>query len=385
MKKTTVSVICIIIAVLMVLGILGPVAIGGMLPAFASSTTDRLEQNKREQNQLQQKLEQTTEEKRAIMQKKEDLDEEISSLASKIDSINKKIAQNESDIKEKTAQIDELENKIEDSDELLKKRLRVMYEKGNTNYLEILFAATSFSDLLIRMDMVQQLYNHDITLITQLSDSKKSIEDAKARIEEAKSANVSLKAELASEKGTLQAKSDESDATIAKLKKTEADIKEEIAAKERENQNILASISSAKASGIKSENTYTGGILGWPSTQRGTITSRFGWRTLRGVPNNHTGLDIGLPMGTPVIACEDGVVTGSGWRGAYGYCVTIDHGSITTLYAHNSVLQCSVGDRVSKGQQIALVGSTGNSTGPHIHLGVIKNGNYVDPAPYVGL
>lgn len=387
MKKKTVSIICIIIAALMIIGILGPVAISGifMNVSASSNLNDKLDQNKQQQNELRQKLEQTTEEKIQIQQEKEKLDDEISELATKIDSISKKIAQNESDIKAKQAEIEDLEEEIEESDELLKRRLRVMYEKGSSTYLEILFSSTSFSDMLIRMDMVQQLYAHDQELIRQLGDSKKSIEDAKARIEEAKAANVSLKSELASEQGTLKTKSAESEKVINKLEKTEADIKAEIAAKEKENQNILASIASARSSGIKSENTYKGGILGWPSTQRGTITSRFGMRTFRGVPNNHTGIDIGLPFGTPVIACEDGVVTGSGWRGAYGNCVTIDHGSITTLYAHNSVLQCSVGQKVTKGQQIALVGSTGNSTGPHIHLGVIKNGSYVDPAPYIGL
>ena len=387
MKKKTVSVICIIIAVLMIIGTVGPAMIGTLFMGASASSNldDKLNQNKQEQNQLRQKLEQTTEEKLQIQQEKKKIDDEISTITDKIDSINKKIAQNETDIKEKQAEISMLEDKIDDSDRLLKKRLRVMYEKGSTTYLEILFSSTSFSDLLIRVDMVKQLYNHDRELIKKLSESKKGVEDAKALIEEAKAANVSLKSELSTEQSSLKAKSDESDAVLSKLKQTEADIKAEIAAKEQENQNILASIAAARSSGIKSENTYQGGILGWPSTQRGTITSTFGWRTLRGVPNNHTGLDIGLPYGTPVVACEDGVVTGSGWRGAYGYCVTIDHGSITTLYGHNSSLQCSVGQKVKKGQQIALVGSTGNSTGPHIHLGVIKNGSYVDPAPYVGL
>lgn len=388
MRKKTVSIICIIIAALMIIGIIGPVALSGMFMSASASSNlnDKLDQNKKEQSNLKDKLDRTTEEKAETQKKKDALDDEISELATRIDSLSKTISKNESDIQAKQTQINELEDEIEKSDELLKKRLRVMYEKGSSTYLEILFSSTSFSDLLVRMDMIQQLYSHDQNLIRTLGESKKSVETAKAEIEQVKAANVSLKSDLASEQSTLKTKSAESEATINKLEKTEAEIRAEIAQKEKENQNILASIAAARSSGIKSENTYTGGVLGWPSTQRGTITSTFGWRTLRGVPNNHTGLDIGLPYGTPVLACEDGVVTYSGWRGdGYGNCVIIDHGSISTLYGHNSVLQCSAGQKVKKGQQIALVGSTGNSTGPHIHLSVIKNGGYVNPAPYVGL
>lgn len=390
MRKRTVVIISLVLALAMLLTAVGSVAISSIysLVASAESTsqlTDRLNANKSEQEKLQGQLNQTTKEKKEIQAKKKALDDEIAELATEIDSINKAIAKNNSDISEKQSQISELEKNIEDSDELLKKRLRVMYEKGSFSYLEVLFSATSFSDLLIRMDMVQQLYAHDQNLINELTDSKKSIEVAKQEIETAKASNLELKEKLSTQQKAIQAKSDESQAVISKLSKTEAEIRAEIAERERENNSILNAIAAAKGTVSGVSNTYTGGTLGWPSTKRGTITSRFGPRTLRGVPDTHTGLDIGLPMGTPVLACEDGVVTGSGWRNAYGNCITIDHGSITTLYAHNSVLQVSVGQKVKRGEQIALVGSTGNSTGPHIHLGVIKNGKYVDPAPYVGL
>ena len=389
MKKKTVVIISFVLAVAMLFTVIGSVAISSIysLSASAASTSelnDKLNENKKTQNKLKEELEQTTQEKKQMQAQKEALDDDIAELATKIDSINKAIAKNNSDISQKQAEITELEKNIENSDELLKKRLRVMYEKGSSTYIEVLFSATSFSDLLVRMDMVQQLYAHDQKLIKELNDTKKGVEEAKAVIEEAKAANVDLKSQLATKKSEIQKKSDESEAIIGKLSKTEAEIKAEIAEREAENESILKAISAAKSQ-YSVSNTYKGGTLGWPSTISGTITSRFGWRIFRGVSNNHTGIDIGVPMGTPVIACEAGVVTGSGWRNAYGYCVTIDHGSITTLYAHNSVLQVSVGQTVSRGQQIALAGSTGNSTGPHIHLGVIKNGSYVDPAPYLGL
>lgn len=391
MKKKTLTVVCIILAAAMFLGIVGPIAVGSIYSMVASAASssdlnDKLNKNKQNQNELKQQLEETQREKKEMQEKKEQLDNDISTIAGKIDSINKTIAKNESDIAQKQKEIAELESNIDESDKLLRKRLRVMCERGSMSYAEILFSATSFSDLLVRIDMVKQLYSHDQELISQLTKSKKSIEAAKKVVEEAKAANVSLKSELSSQKSAMQEKSDESEAVIGKLAQSEQEIKAQIAEKEKENQSILNAIAAAKNSGVKAAaNTYKGGTLGWPSTNSGTITSRFGWRTFRGVPNNHTGIDIAVPLGTPVLACEDGVVTGSGWRNAYGNCITIDHGSITTLYAHNSVLQVSVGQQVKRGQQIALAGSTGNSTGPHIHLGIIKNGHYLDPAPYIGL
>lgn len=104
---------------------------------------------------------------------------------------------------------------------------------------------------------------------------------------------------------------------------------------------------------------------------------------MRGKQNYHTGIDFAVPTGTAVRAAEDGVVLASGWRGSYGYCVTIDHGNLVTLYAHNSALNVSAGQKVVRGQQIAAAGSTGNSTGPHIHFSVIVGGQYVNPRPYL--
>lgn len=397
MKKKTMVIICITLAAAMVLAVVGPVAISGMYSMMAEAASEselnnKLDENEKAQQELQDELDSVTQEKKEMQAEKDRLDSEIADLATEIDSITRTIAQNESDIAQKEAEIESLEQEIEENDELLKTRLRVMYEKGSTGYIDVLFSATSFSDLLLRIDMIQQIYEHDQTLIQEMETAKATVETAKAEIEAAKTANEGLQADLETEQAAMQQKSDESDSVIARLAQSEEELQAELEEREQENQDILNQIAAAKAAQQASgnynavaANTYTGGQLGFPTASSYKITSSFGWRTFKGVPNNHTGIDIGVAMGTPVLACEDGVVTGSGWRNSYGYCITIDHGSITTLYAHNSVLQVSVGETVQRGQQIALAGSTGNSTGPHIHLGVIANGQYVNPAPYIGL
>ncbi len=385
MKKKIASVICLIVALCLCLAIAMP-AIFGVF-ASADELQDKYNQNNAEKNKIQQQLNQKKSERKAKEAEKDRIDNEIATLNSQIDSLNRKINTNKAEIAQKEAEIEEVEDKIEESDELLKMRLRVMYEKGSVSYLEILFSATSFSDLMVRADMVQQLMAHDNALIAQLQEKKGAIQESKAAIEEIQAENEQAKAAIAEQRKTLDAKSEKSLALINELRSDEAYLEEQYEQRQRENEAILREIRAAtQGSSNAQAATYSGGQLGWPSTLRGTITSEFGSRTLRGKPDNHTGIDIAVPMGTPVLACEDGVVLSSGWRnGGYGNCITISHGSITTLYAHNSVLQVSAGQTVKRGQQIALAGSTGNSTGPHIHLGVINNstGKYENPRPYI--
>ncbi|MBQ4159807.1 MAG: peptidoglycan DD-metalloendopeptidase family protein [Clostridia bacterium] len=383
MKKRIAAIISIILEVALCFAVALP-AIFGII-GYADELQDKLEQNEAEQKEIKEKLNEKKSERKAKEAEKRKVDEEISDLNSQIDSLNQTIANNTSAIADKEAEIADIEKQIADSDALLKQRLRVMYEKGTTSYLDILFSAESFSDLLVRADMVSQLMMHDHALIDELTQKKSGIVAAKQAIEEKRRENVEAKGTIASQKKTLDAKSARSDELIAELREDEAYLQEEYEKRVAENERILEEIQAKIGSGAKVA-AYSGGQLGWPSTSRGTITSEFGTRTFRGRPDNHTGIDIAVPQGTPVLAAEDGVVLVSGWsKSGYGNYITINHGSITTLYAHNSVLQVNAGQTVKKGQQIALAGSTGNSTGPHIHFGVIDNstGKYTNPRPYI--
>jgi len=385
MKKKTTAIISAIIALTICLAIVVPTVFA--IQSFADTLDEQYNRNNQEKDEIKKELDEKKGERQEAERKKRVVDDEIGSLVTEIDALNKKIKNNEIELEKIEEEIAAIEDKISESDALLKKRLRVMYEKGTSSYLDIIFSAESFSDMLVRADMIAQIVDSDQEMMKGLLEQKAKIEEAKKKIEEIKAENESARNDILSQKKTLDAKSAESQGIIDDLRSDEAYLQEQYNLRVAENNRILREIEAARrANGNTSPSAYTGGQLGWPSTQRGTITSEFGQRTFRGKLDNHTGIDIGLPMGTPVLAAEDGVVLSSGWRnGGYGYCVTIDHGSITTLYAHNSVLQCSAGQRVKRGDQIALVGSTGNSTGPHIHFGVIDNttGKYVNPRPYI--
>lgn len=385
MKKRIIAIVCLLVALAICVSIALP-AIFGVI-ASADDLQQKYNQNNQEMNQLDKELQQKRSERREKEDEKKRVDEDIADLNLQIDNLNKIIAHNDAEIEKKEQEIAEVEKEIEESDKLLKMRLRVMYEKGTLSYFEIVFGASSFSDLLVRVDMVRQLVAHDTALIGKLNVRKTAIVDAKRSIEAAKAENERARAQIAERKKTLDAKSAKSQQLINELRADENYIEEQYQQRQKENDLILKEIQAQTGTQQPTPSTsYSGGKLGWPSTLRGTITSEYGSRTLRGKPDNHTGIDIAVPLGTPVLAAEDGVVLSSGWRnGGYGYCVTISHGSITTLYAHNSVLQVSAGQTVKRGQQIALAGSTGNSTGPHIHFGVIINstGKYTNPRPYI--
>ena len=135
-----------------------------------------------------------------------------------------------------------------------------------------------------------------------------------------------------------------------------------------------------------SNSSYLGGQMAWPVPSSSYISSPFGYRIhpIYGYSKLHTGMDIGASSGSAIVAANAGTVISSGWNGGYGKCIVVDHGGgVTTLYAHCSALYVSVGQSVTRGQQIAAVGSTGNSTGPHCHFEVRINGSYVNPYPYV--
>ncbi|MBQ3179892.1 MAG: M23 family metallopeptidase, partial [Firmicutes bacterium] len=153
-----------------------------------------------------------------------------------------------------------------------------------------------------------------------------------------------------------------------------------IATRQKESEELAALIRAATAPTDK----VGSGIYAWPLRGYSNVSSDYGWRTLRGKRNLHTGIDMPAPKGTPIYACDSGEVILARWYGSYGYCVIINHGNnMSTLYAHQSKLGCSVGDSVDQGDVIGYVGSTGNSTGNHLHLEVRKNGNHTSPWNYV--
>lgn len=329
-------------------------------------------------------------EKNAQIEKRIELDTQISAIEEDIDDVEAVIAEKSAEIDEKNKRIEELQTLINDNKEKLKYRIRVMYEYGNVSYLEILLQSDGFGDLLTRLSLLKDIISHDREVINTYINAQTEIEEAKQIVVKERDEQVSAKAILESKKAEVKTLRAQKQAMIDDLNSDIAALEKEEKAAEAEYNAIMAQVKKAqqaqKSSSSSSSNVKKGtGQFVWPSEASTRVTSNFGRREKPNAKATslHRGIDIGAPNGTNVLAADSGTVIVAGSGRSYGNYVVIDHGNgYTTLYAHNSRLCVSVGQSVSRGQVIAKVGSTGNSTGPHIHFEVSKNGSIVNPMSF---
>lgn len=330
-------------------------------------------------------------EKDAQVEKRIELDLQIGGLEEDIDAVEATIKEKEAEIEEKSNRIDELQELIEENQDTLKNRIRVMYEYGNTSYLEVLLEADGFGDLLTRISLLKDIVSHDQKIINDYISAQTELEQAKQTVITERDEQVSAKSMLESKQAELKTLQSQKQAIIDELNADIKALEKEEKAAEAEYNNIMAEVKKAQAelerqrtssSGSKTAVTKGSGQFVWPSAASTRITSSYGKREKpnANATSVHRGIDIGAPNGTDVLAADSGTVIVAGTGRSYGNYVVIDHGNgYTTLYAHNSRNCVSVGQSVSRGQVIAKVGSTGNSTGPHIHFEISKNGTLINP------
>ena len=305
----------------------------------------------------------------------------IRNLETEIDTLNIGIADTEKAIVDKTAELEVAELKILEKNELLNDRLRVMYKTGTIGYVEVLFGAEDFTDLLSRIDMLQMVLVHDQNLIQFLKEQRDIIEQKKLELE-------AIKLDLVALFESKVSKQDELSVALSSLISYKTDLsKDEAAMSEMEDQllkeadqltDIIKNLESAAA--------YIGGEMMWPVPGNYSISSLFGNRIhpISKEYKMHTGIDIQSARKTDFVAAQTGTIIFSNWFAGYGKAIIIDHGGgYTTLYAHLDVINVEVGQVVKKGQIIGKTGNTGYSTGPHLHFEVRMNGDYVDPLTYV--
>ncbi len=287
-------------------------------------------------------------------------------------------------IDENTAKLDAKKAELAERIRIYKKRLRDIYINGQINYLDVLLGAKDFSDFSSRMYLLQKIIRSDLSMLEQI---KKDAEEIGQRQDE-------LNAELRDIKIT-QNELEIKKAKVEELRKQRAGIlyeaEEEKQSSEAEyerllviSENIAAMLRNMENSGNLNQGPVAGGGFMWPCS--GPITSPFGWRIhpVFGTSKFHSGIDIGVDYGTPILATNAGTVVYSGWLGGYGYCVMVDHGGgIVSLYGHNQSLAVSEGQYVNRGALLSYAGSTGYSTGPHLHFEIRVHGEVVDPMGYL--
>ena len=239
----------------------------------------------------------------------------------------------------------------------------------------MLFKASSFADLLSRVDFVNEIMSYDKQVISDLRTTREQLAADKAAMEQDMTAQNAAKADM-------QAKSDAANKMVAEYEATAAGAQAMQDQEQQDLENIEAAIRASQYA--NSGGGTTGGYI-WPTDCR-YVTSLFGYRVSPGGigSTNHAGVDIGASYGSSIYATKAGIVVLAGWNGGYGKCVVVDHGGGNrTLYGHMSTILVSAGQSVSQGEVIGRVGSTGNSTGPHLHYTVYENNALIDPIQYL--
>ncbi len=372
-----VAMLCaLVVAVALVASLVAPVL---------AATQQQLNDAKKKTEDAKQDLKDAEAKYKKILDEFNSIDKQISDTETEITQLQEQITQTENDIIIKEEERVKAEQEYELYKDLFLSRARVMYENSDLKYLEILFGAKNFSDFLSKIEMISQLMEYDKSILNKLNETKISIENAKKELEDILVRQEEYKVSLEDRKGSLdvalaqkQAFLDDAHADVEKYKVIHE-------AAEREEQKLINQNKSAFGSGANPVK-YTGGKFEWPVPGSHRITSYYGMRLhpVYKTQKFHSGIDIGAGYGLEIKAAADGVVTLAATNGGYGKCIVINHGSgITTLYAHCSSLNVSVGDSVKRGQTIAKVGSTGVSTGPHLHFEVRINGSTTDPLGYV--
>lgn len=325
-----------------------------------------------------------------------ELDINLSAIQDKITELTEMISDKEIEITQTKAELDAALAKEEAQYEAMKVRIKSMYERGDNFYLEAVLNARSFGDMLNRADYVERLSASDKRILEEFQATREYVEVCKAQLESEQElleeAKKDVEAEQASLESLISQKEAEISAYEADISNREQLVKEyeaEIAAQNaeiKELEDIAKTLQKQLEQANGAKKTYDGGMFAWPAPSYTRISDDYGYRihpTLK-VQQFHNGVDMAAPGGSPILAAYNGTVVAAAYSSTMGNYIMIDHGdNLYTIYMHASALYVSQGAEVVKGQKIAAVGTTGRSTGNHLHFSVRLNGSYVNPWNYL--
>ena len=320
---------------------------------------------------VQNKLDNVEDEKDKVKSDLAQVARDIKSMQATVNTLNANIKATANEIAYTEKQIEKKKKDLQKREKGLNERLRVMYKNGSVGFLDVLLGSNSISEFLSNMEMIRKIYENDVEVMKtlekeheELEEIRKDLKAKRVRLAEQKEEASAQEVQLNAKKKTLEEKEDE---LLAQAKELETKLKQMVDA----------------------SSPYVGGVFIWPVPSSHYITSYAGYRIhpVYKVWKYHSGMDIAAAGGADILAMGDGKVILSQaqpWYGGYGQCVMVDHGGgVVSLYAHCSKLLVSVGQTVKQGQVIAKVGTTGTSTGNHLHVEVRENGTIVDPLTYI--
>ena len=354
------------------------------IDALKGDASDLTSQKK----ELEAKLSSLSDDKAQVLKKKEVLDQQIAVQVKEISNVESQISTYADLITQTQAELVDAQEREAAQYELFCRRVRAMEEDGTVSYWSVLFKSDSFTDLLDRLDAVNEIMDADQAVIDQLEALQNEISEKEASLQTSKSEAEAAKADLVSKKSALEQQRKQANQMIAQLAANEEETEAAIDGMEEEEERIRNEIqelsrklAAQQAANGQSSHSNPGGYI-WPVNSR-YITSTVGGRASPGGvgSTNHKGTDIGrVGYTSSIYASKAGTVIVSQYSRSYGNYVAISHGNgNTTLYGHMSSRKVEVGQYVNQGDVIGITGSTGNSTGPHLHFEVVENGVRVNP------
>ena len=353
------------------------------LPAAAEDVSDL----KKQQNIISSKIEnikkavsEVNKEKKSILQELTELEHKLDQATRELNETEAKLRITRQNIAKTTAELNKAQAKVDEQKDTLSFRMRNLYKTGPVDYIEVLLDASSFSDFLTRLDLVKCVIEADKQLLAEFREKQDLVAKKKQELEAQQRLILqqqdrvrSRRASIASYRGdrqrlltNLEGQKEEYERMQDQLEKDSASLRRKILEYESKNKKAFMGT----------------GEFRWPVPSSTRITSEYGWRThpVHKTRSFHNGIDIGASMGADVLASDDGEVIFAGWYGAYGNTVIVSHGGgISTQYSHLSKILVSQGKKVLKGDKVGLIGTTGVSTGPHLHFTIIVNGEPISP------
>ena len=357
--------------------------------AAAPVLADELVEKQQQLNSVQQQIEAQQRKAELARRKEQTIAEQLRAIQQELDTaedefeaVNDQLENTEQHIKSNIELSNRLTKKLEVQTKTLHRRIRDIYKNGQVNYLDVLLGAKDFNDFVGRMDILKKILAYDNALIQGTKADRETLRKAKHQLETDRAKIVELRKLAAAKREQVASRRQERRGVLNAAtyeRETAERAYRELIETSRQIEQMIKRIQSGEKNIGGSTGTMT-----WPAD--GEVTSPFGWRVhpIFGTQRLHTGIDIGADYGDAIRAADGGVVIHADWMGGYGNAVIIDHGNgISTLYAHNSQLLVSEGQTVAKGQTVARCGSTGYSTGPHLHFEVRHNGSPVNPLNYL--
>ena len=353
---------------------------------------------------LQNQKQQAQDENNKLQKSKSDaqeyiqsVDKKLTNLATEMYKTNQKLSKTEDKISKTQKELDKAQVSINEQYEDMKLRIKYMYENGNTKFVDILCQSKDIGEFLNNAEYISTISSYDREQLVAYQQIRKKVQEQQTALEEeyakledlqndliAKQTNVeSLKASKESEISSISGELEQTNQKLAELQAAA----EEAARKQKEKEAAAAAAKKNNNSGSAGGAVVSGnGMFTHPCPGYSRISSTFGYRNapLAGASTNHKGVDFAASTGTPIYAAAAGTVTSAGYSGKAGNLIIINHGNgLLTYYMHCNTIFVSAGQKVSKGQNIGQVGTTGNSTGPHLHFQVMNNGTPVNPMNYL--